>query len=226
MADIDSCDIDQVFCLGDIVGYGANPNECVEMVMERCSVTIRGNHDAAALDVLSAQQFNINAKIAIEWTAKELKSKNKKFLQSLPVLEDINDTLTLVHSTPYEPDTWHYISSLEEAAFNFQFFLTPVCFMGHTHMPAIVVMDRDGEIFVHQDKEIEFDKNTGTRLLVNVGSVGQSRDRNPKACYGVFDTENGLFYFRRVEYNIEKTQSKMRRARMPDFLVHRIAEGR
>ncbi len=223
--DIDKNKIDEVLCLGDIVGYGANPNECVELVSERCRVCIKGNHDAAALDILSTLQFNINAKIAIEWTVKELKTKNLNFLSALPVHETIND-ITLVHSTPYEPGMWYYISSLEEAAFNFKHFSTPVCFTGHTHLPMIVEMDSSGDTYLNKKKEVAIENNAGSRILVNVGSVGQPRDRNPKSSYGIFDSEKNHFHYRRVAYDIEKTQAKMRKIKMPEFLINRLSEGR
>jgi len=223
--DIDNQNIDEVICLGDIVGYGANPNECCELVKTRCPVTLLGNHDAAAVNQLSTQHFNIHAKIAIEWTSQNLKKEYQTFLETLP-LRATKLSMTLVHATPYEPNMWYYITSLEEAAFNYQFFDTQLCFVGHTHIPIIIVLDKDKELYVHQDSSIHLDKIEGGRLLINIGSVGQPRDRNPKSCYGIFDSGAGEFSYRRVSYNIEKTQAKMKKIKMPEFLINRLQDGR
>jgi len=223
--DIEINRIDEVICLGDIVGYGANPNECTELVQKHCPISLLGNHDAAAVDLLSTQHFNIHAKIAIEWTAQSLRKDIRTYLSSLP-LKKTKSSMTLVHATPYEPNMWYYITSLEEAAFNFQFFETQLCIVGHTHIPIIIVLDKEKELFVHQDTIIGLKDMEGSRLLVNVGSVGQPRDRNPKSCYGILDTDSGEFVYRRVDYNIEKTQSKMKKIRMPEFLITRLEDGR
>ena len=187
LTDIKGQRIDEVICLGDIVGYGANPNECIELVKKYCPVTLLGNHDAAAVDLLSTQHFNIHAKIAIVWTEQNLKKENRSYLSALQ-LKSTKDSLTLVHATPYEPNMWYYITSLEEAAFNFQFFDTQICLVGHTHIPIIIILDKDKELYVHQDTHVKMGELEGARYLINVGSVGQPRDRNPKTCYGILDT--------------------------------------
>ncbi len=223
--DIDSQQIDEVVCLGDIVGYGANPNECVELVKQRCPITLLGNHDAAALGTLSTENFNIHARLAIEWTSETLSADIRAFLSLLP-LKETRYAASLVHSTPYEPNMWHYITSLEEAAYNFQFFDTEFCFVGHTHIPLIITVNGNKEIAVHQEPKLNFKAMKGGRFLINVGSVGQPRDRDPRACYGILDAEAKTFSYRRVKYNIETTQQKMVDIGMPAFLVKRIAEGR
>lgn len=223
--DIKGQNVDEVICLGDIVGYGANPNECIELVKSHCPETLLGNHDAAAVELLSTQHFNIHAKIAIEWTEQNLKKENRNYLSALP-LKTTKDSMTLVHATPYEPNMWYYITSLEEAAFNFQFFDTQICLVGHTHIPIIIILDNDKELYVHQDSHVNMGKLEGARFLINVGSVGQPRDRNPKSCYGILDTAEKEFYYRRISYNIDKAQSKMKKIKMPDFLITRLEEGR
>jgi predicted phosphodiesterase len=223
--DIQDQQIDQVVCLGDIVGYGANPNECLELVRERCSDILLGNHDAAAVGLLSTKHFNIHAKIAIEWTTNTLSKESHSYLQSLPLRKTDGEN-TYVHATPYEPNMWYYITSLEEAAFNFQFFETQFCFIGHTHIPIIIVLDREKELYVHQDGQIDYGRLEACRLLINVGSVGQPRDRNPNSCYGILDSEKGIFAHQRVSYDIKKTQTKMRKLKMPEFLIMRLEDGR
>jgi len=225
LEDIAAQDIDETVCLGDIVGYSVNPNECLDRVKEHCPIVLLGNHDAAAAGALSTQHFNIHAKIAIEWTATNLSKNGKTWLNSLP-LRETKDLCTVVHSTPYEPNMWYYITSLEEAAFNFQFFETSFCFIGHTHIPIIIVLDREKELYVHQDTQVDYKEMAECRFLINVGSVGQPRDRNPQACYGILDTGKKLFAYRRVEYDVKKAQAKMRKAKMPEFLVMRLDDGR
>ncbi|MCL2182448.1 MAG: metallophosphatase family protein [Chitinispirillia bacterium] len=224
LADIDSKEIDDIYCLGDVVGYGANPNECVEIVSKRCKSVLLGNHDAVATGLLTTQHFNVHARIAIEWTAGELTSENKKFLAAQPLAKTVDD-FTMVHATPYQPGMWYYITSLEEAYFNFQSFDTRICLVGHTHIPMIIALDEE-EIYVHQDKSISFDERENLRLLINIGSVGQPRDRHPESSYGILDTGEKKFSLYRVPYDIAKTQSKMKKIKMPDFLVNRLAEGR
>jgi predicted phosphodiesterase len=225
MTHIDSQGVDEIICLGDVVGYGANPNECFAIVNKRCSQTLLGNHDAAAIGALSTQYFNIHAKIAIEWTAEHLSETTRSLIEKLP-LTKIDSDITFVHATPYEPKMWYYITSLEEAAFNFQFFNTTHCFVGHTHIPMIIVLNEKKEVYVHQGDSIDYGALKGSRFLINIGSIGQPRDRNPKSCYGIIDTEKTTFSYQRVEYNISKTQEKMKKIKMPEFLITRLAEGR
>jgi predicted phosphodiesterase len=224
LADIDKNSVDEIYCLGDVVGYGANPNECVEIVSKRCKSVLLGNHDAVATGLLTTQHFNIHARIAIEWTAEKLTAPNRHFLAAQPVSKS-TDTLTMVHATPYEPGMWYYITSLEEAAFNFQFFDTRICLVGHTHIPMIIALN-DEEVYVHQEKQITFKGRDNLRLLINIGSVGQPRDRNPASSYGILDTDEEKFTLRRVAYDFSKTQAKMKKIKMPDFLINRLAEGR
>jgi predicted phosphodiesterase len=223
--DIDTQNIDEVICLGDVVGYGANPNECLALVNKRCPTILLGNHDAAAVGMLSAQYFNIHAKIAIEWTSEHLDEGARQSIEKLPLTKTTDD-LTFVHATPYEPKMWYYLTSLEEAAFNFQFFGTTLCFVGHTHIPMIIVLNDKKEVYVHQGDRIDYGVMGNTRFLVNVGSVGQPRDRNPKSCYGIVDTDTKEFWYQRIDYDIEKAQAKMKKIKMPEFLITRLVEGR
>jgi predicted phosphodiesterase len=225
LADISERKIDHIVCLGDIVGYGANPNECIDLVKKSCSLCVMGNHDAAAVGLLSTDHFNVHAKMAIDWTIDNLGIEGQSFIKSLSLKEQAFNH-TFVHSTPYEPNMWYYITSLEEAAFNFQFFDTVFCFVGHTHIPIIIALENDKEVYVHQGGSIQFGDMKKTRFLINVGSVGQPRDRNPLSCYGILDTDSKLFSYQRVQYDIKKTQNKMRRIKMPDFLVTRLEDGR
>ncbi len=225
LADIASRGISDIMCLGDIVGYGPSPNECIDLIHRNCKTVLMGNHDAAALDSLFTQNFNINAKIAIEWTSRVLTQESKSFLANLPMSHVVNNA-TFVHATPYEPRMWYYITSIEEAAFNFQFFSSQYCFVGHTHIPVIISMSSEHMIEVSQETTVSLLQPEGRRFLINVGSVGQPRDRNPLSSYGIVDYEAGTFELRRVAYDIEKCQRKMQAANFPEFLVARLSEGR
>jgi predicted phosphodiesterase len=225
LADIATQDVDEILCLGDIVGYGANPNECIDLVKKSCSLVLLGNHDAAAVDLLSTQHFNIHAKIAIEWTMGNLTADSHSFLKTLP-LKETRLSHTFVHATPYEPNMWYYITSLEEAAFNFQFFDTDFCFVGHTHIPIIIVLEDEKEVYVHQGETLKHGQLENVRFLINVGSVGQPRDRNPNSCYGILDSDAKTYTYHRVRYDVLKAQMKMRKIKMPEFLITRLVEGR
>jgi diadenosine tetraphosphatase ApaH/serine/threonine PP2A family protein phosphatase len=224
-ADIETHGIKEIICLGDVVGYGANPNECCALIRKNCPVTILGNHDAATIGGLSTAHFNIHARVAIEWTTEHINKASKEFLENLPLAKN-SENRTYVHATPYDPRMWYYITSLEEASFNFQFFSTTFCFVGHTHIPLIIVLDENKELFVHQEERIEFSAFPNARFLINVGSVGQPRDHNPDSCYGIIDDEEGTFALRRVKYDIGKAQQKMKKIKMPEFLVTRLQDGR
>ncbi len=225
LEDIGKEAVDEIICLGDIVGYGSEPNECTEIIRKRCSLVLLGNHDAAAVKLLDTHLFNNYARIAIDWTARTLRKAHRTWLLGLP-LTATTGPMTLVHATPYEPGMWYYITSLEEAAFNFHHFETEVCLVGHTHIPTIVVLDGKKEVYAHQAGHINLRDTPGAKFLINVGSVGQPRDRIVKSCYGIFDDATGEFYFRRVAYDIPITQARMRKAKLPEFLVTRLSEGR
>jgi predicted phosphodiesterase len=225
LADSSQQKVTEIVCLGDIVGYGANPSECIDLIKNKCPLRILGNHDAAAVGLLSTDHFNVHAKIAIDWTVEHLTAAEQSFLRALPLKKNKMD-FSFVHATPYDPNMWYYITSLEEAAFNFQFFNTTFCFVGHTHIPIIIVLDNEKEVYVHQGTSINWKDMTQARFLINTGSVGQPRDRNPKSCYGIIDTEAKSFSFRRVDYDISKAQNKMRKIKMPDFLITRLKDGR
>jgi predicted phosphodiesterase len=225
LSDIEARSVDEILCLGDIVGYGANPNECIELVKKSCSLVLLGNHDAAAVGMLSTQHFNIHAKIAIEWTSDNLKKSSRDYLLTLPLKEN-KFSHTFVHATPYEPNMWYYITSLEEAAFNFQFFDTTFCFVGHTHIPIVIVLEQEKEVYVHPGESLEYRALANVRFLINVGSVGQPRDRNSNSCYGILDTDAKIFTYYRIPYDVPKAQAKMRKIKMPEFLITRLEEGR
>lgn len=206
---IDTLNVDGIVCLGDVVGYGPNPNECIELVQLRCQNTVKGNHDAAAVDLMEAVYMNKLAREAAVWTHDKLTPASKEFLTKLPLVTSIPNA-TLVHASPHEPEEWHYIMNGLDAEMAFHHFDTPVCFIGHSHRPA-VYSTKNGSV---QEKR-----------LINVGSVGQPRDRNPKLSFGLFNTETLTYENIRLSYAVEKTADKMYSEGLPSELAERLFHG-
>jgi diadenosine tetraphosphatase ApaH/serine/threonine PP2A family protein phosphatase len=218
--------IDVYLCLGDIVGYGASPNECLERVWSLTSEVIAGNHDHAATGKLDIVSFNHAAAEAALWTMQRLTRTGRHYLRELPLARRY-DHILAVHAAPTHPEQWPYLISLDQAACEFQAFPEGirVCVLGHTHTPAI--FERDDE----QDTCRLVPHNrcplmATCRYIVNTGSVGQPRDGDPRAAYGVYDTEAMLVEIKRVPYDIQTAQKKIRRAGLPEVLAGRLARGR
>jgi predicted phosphodiesterase len=219
---IEKAKVDRLLFLGDSVGYGPDPNECIERLQEKAKILLAGNHDWAAAGMSDITYFNPLARIAIEWTNELLSEKNIEFLQILPLTEELkDDNIFLVHATPKEPEEWHYLSYEHDARLNFNYFKENICFLGHSHVPFIVERSPKGKIKFHYDRAEIKEKN---RYIVNVGSVGQPRDGNPDAAY-VLLRENSI-EIRRVSYDIVLTQRKMRKAGLPEDLIERLSIGR
>lgn len=220
---IDTLNCDRIVCLGDIVGYGPFPNECCEIIQEKADICIIGNHDHAAIGRTLTEYFNKYAKSALEWTTRELSQKNRRFLEECPAQVKENDLL-FVHAAPIEPLSWNYILSLYDAEDNFHSFDEKVCFIGHSHVPAVISYE-DGE-FPAYEQGPRVKLYDGFRYIINVGSVGQPRDKNPEACFGIYNTKSSLFQLERATYNIQETQTAMQRKGLPTFLIERLALGR
>lgn len=213
---------DKVIFLGDIVGYGPDPNECIETLKGFADIMVAGNHDHGAVGMTDTSHFNRYAKAAIEWTSGVLSKENREFLSSLPITFNIKqESIYLVHSSPEEPEEWDYLQNARDADINFKFFSEANCFIGHTHVPAIIEMTSEGKINIYKDHS-EIKK--GCRYIINAGSVGQPRDGNPDAAYAVFDA--GSVTIKRAPYDILLTQKKMKEAGLPSYLIERLSEGR
>jgi len=221
LKDIRKREIEKVFFLGDAVGYGPNPNECVEILKENCEVLLAGNHDWASLGITDIEYFNEYAKEAILWTIKVLNEKNRKTLSTFPITKLMKkENILFVHSTPKEPEQWHYLLTLWDAEINFHYFDQRICILGHSHQPFVIEKFPSGEMITHR-REARLGK--GERYIINAGSVGQPRDRDPRACYVVLEGERVEFI--RVPYPVEKTQKKMSEAGLPSLLIQRLSEG-
>lgn len=215
--------IDKYLCVGDVVGYAANPKECLAEVRQIAAATVAGNHDWAAVELFPDNYFNPVAKIAITWTRQNLSESESNFLKSLPLLFQ-NADLTLVHGTLNNPEEFSYLFSSSLAEETFKLLTTPVCFVGHTHIPGMFVQDKNGAI--RYLRQAILDILPENRYIINVGSVGQPRDANPKAAYCVFDTHKRQVCIKRVTYSMSDTVKKIDAAGLPRFLADRLLWGR
>ncbi|MCD6531320.1 metallophosphoesterase family protein [bacterium] len=219
-------DVDRIYCLGDLVGYGADPGRCVDLVLGECNGAVAGNHDWASVGKTDILYFNLFGRKAILWTAKVLAPHHKSQLSSLPLF--ISDSeWCAVHSTPEEPSQWNYIFTPAQALRQFQHFAERICFVGHSHSPAI--FDDTGgmkSIVVPRDESsVVVRLRPDRRYIVNVGSVGQPRDGDPRGAVAVFDTGQNTVKFIRFEYPIAEAQRKIIEAGLPEFLADRLERG-
>lgn len=212
-------------CPGDIVGYGPNPNECIEIVRGLDCRTVAGNHDLACAGKLDASYFSGEAGEAVEWTSNVLTPENRKFLASLPEHLEI-DGFEVVHGSLRNPAE-EYIMNIQDGAATIEMMKKKICFVGHLHIPLVVVKDKQGKYDGWQLADGDaVDAAKFDRVVINVGGVGQPRDMDTRAGFGVFDTEAKTIEIRKVEYNIAAVQKKMRKAKLPDFLIERLKYGR
>lgn len=218
----DSLEPDSYLVVGDLVGYGSDPSPVIAGVQKLGAVTVRGNHDHAAFDPAEDRFFNDWAREAIVWTRERLTESERRYLHGLPLTSEVDGAL-LVHASPSEPSAWRYVLSAAEAGREFASFEQSVCFIGHSHVP-LVIAATDGGVAELSDGEIAFEP--GTRYIINVGSVGQPRDGDPRAAFGVFDSEERVYRLVRVEYDAEKAFRKIIEAGLPPFLGERLLAGR
>lgn len=217
--------IQQYLFIGDLVGYGANPNECIELIKDLKCQCVAGNHDYGSVGKTDIENFNSAAKQALLWTKTELNQPSKDFLNNLP-LTNIFDGILLVHSSPRNPDAWHYILSLKQAQEEFRYFKEQICFIGHSHYPFAIVKEEKKDTFtVINEQKFEI-KGAGFRYLINVGSVGQPRDGDNRTCVLILDTKTKYIEFSRLEYDIKLAQTKILRAGLPPILAYRLSEGK
>jgi len=215
--------VDQLWVLGDIVGYGPHPDQVVERLRGEATVAVQGNHDAAVLGRIPTGTFNEQARRAVEWTARTLTSAAREWLAALPD-ERVEGDFTLVHGSPRDP-LWEYLLSIPAARLSLGAFSTPHCLVGHTHHP-LVFRDDQGqvEVLVPGDGgRLLLDER---RCILNPGSVGQPRDGDPRASVLLLDTERNEAAWRRFDYPIAKTQQDMRRLQLPASLADRLVMGR
>ncbi len=221
LKDIEQQEIDKYICLGDIAGYGADPNECLEIVRELNCPCVVGNHDAGVLGTTDINKFNTAAKAAIEYHKKTLSDESKAYLLSLNFTERV-ETFTIVHANLQDPPEWGYVFNSYEAEQLFPYQKDKICFFGHTHIQCSFQSNTTTPF----SKAARMKVKPGHKYLVNVGSVGQPRDGDPTAAYGIYDLVNNTIIFRRVPYDIEKAQQKILDADLPNILALRLAIGK
>jgi predicted phosphodiesterase len=209
-------------CLGDVVGYNANPRECLEIVRSMGMPCVKGNHDEYCSTEEKLDGFNPHAAAAVNWTRAQLKADDKQWLSDLKYSRMVQ-TFTIVHATLDAPQRWGYIFTKLDAAASFPYQNTPVCFFGHTHVPVAFV--RDGPV-VRGGTYSKFRVEAGKKYFVNVGAVGQPRDNNPKAAYVVYDPDEGSIELRRLDYDIAAAQKKILAAGLPPRLAERLDYGK
>ena len=220
--EIDKIKVDNIICLGDIVGYGANPNECIDKVRQLTDIVVIGNHDAGSIGQTDLNYFNWAAREACRWTEKVLTESNKTYLKHLGLTKGEEQTLS-VHASPSKPEAWRYITSLGVAMHEFSCFDQSICFVGHSHLPITFVKRNAKFDFI---KDTDFKLECGVSYIINVGSVGQPRDGDPRASFGLYNSDEGKVKIIRVAYDIGTAQQKIRREGLPDFLATRLAVGR
>ncbi len=221
---VEESGVDRIWCLGDIVGYGPDPNACVALVQQKAELVVPGNHDWAVIGQLDVADFNSDARSAVLWTREQLMPIHHDFLAALPVRQKLGH-FTLLHGSPTH-EIWEYIANAHIAAAQWQHFDTAICLHGHTHVPALFIRrESDGRTSRFAfPQEKPFPLPAG-RALINPGSIGQPRDGDPRASFAIWDDEANTWTFHRVRYPIEITQRKMLQAGLPTRLALRLSYG-
>jgi diadenosine tetraphosphatase ApaH/serine/threonine PP2A family protein phosphatase len=220
---IDQMKVPTLVCCGDVVGYGAFPNECIEILRFRGIPTLAGNHDHAAIGWTDTNFFNEIARAAVLWTRERLSADNLQWLRERPFTHELSKDFYFVHASPYQPEQWGYVLTFGDARLSFEQFPHRCCFIGHSHQPSIVVQTGGEDLDCPEGAMITIQPDY--RYLINVGSVGQPRDRNPDASFVTADLDAGQIIFHRVAYDIDAAQEAIRRTSLPAELAERLAYG-
>ncbi len=221
LADAENQNVTDFVCLGDVVGYNADPVACLNIVRGLNCPTVKGNHDQDASENHSLDSMNPVAATAMQWTRDELDEEQRLWLKRLRMVRQVSN-YTIVHSTLDQPANWNYVTNRFDAMSNFSYQFTQVCFHGHTHVPRVYIKsDKVREV---PAESIELEANS--KYFINVGSIGQPRDGDARACYAIFDHEAKLVNFRRIEYDVALTQNKIIQAGLPKMLAERLSDGR
>jgi len=221
LADARARDCTQFVCLGDVVGYNANPHECVERVREMDCPIVKGNHDEQASLTESSRDFNELAEHAIEWTRDNLTEEDKEWLRGMRLQRQVRD-FTIVHATLDTPAQWGYVFNNLDAAASFTYQHTAVCFFGHTHVPMAFIRDEGIKRVRIEQLRIDMTK----KYFINTGSVGQPRDADWRAAYCIYYVDKNVVEQRRVKYDLATAQKKIINAGLPRLLAERLAIGR
>ncbi len=221
LADAAAVGCDHHICLGDVVGYNANPRECLKIVKELECPVVKGNHDEEACLTTSLDSLNPLAAHALKWTRDALTDEDRRWLKELKLVRQVRD-FTIVHATLDTPGGWGYVTNKFDAMASFSYQFTTLCFHGHTHTPRFYVKDGSVEALSVNAVQVEM----GKKYFINAGSVGQPRDGDWRASYAVYDVEEQTVAIRRLEYDIASAQRKIREAGLPEMLATRLAAGK
>ena len=221
----DAGSTDEVWCLGDLVGYGPDPNLVVEQVRDLAQLTcLLGNHDVAAIGKMPFESFNGDARRSLTWTERVLTADNMDFLRSLPQYTKVRGEATLAHGSPRDP-LWEYVMNTLSARLNFDYFDTPWCFVGHSHLQSGFRLNEANDRVTVETPKVDMAFELSPRLILNPGSVGQPRDRDPRAAYAIYDTEGHTWTPHRVAYNVTEVQERIRAAGLPEKHALRLSDG-
>lgn len=223
LKDIESSNIDRMACLGDVVGYAANPVECLALVRELDCPVILGNHDQEASRVNSLERYKPVARSGMEYSRSKLSEEDKHYLSNLPYKGEI-EGVAITHASFFRPQNWAYVYDLLDVEISLLAQECRVGFYGHTHVPCF--FEKDGRVCRELPYGEVLRMQAGRRYLVNIGSVGQPRDMDSRACYVIYDSDQGTIEHRRVEYDIDKAMRRILDADLPPFLAQRLSLGR
>jgi len=221
LEELDRLGVEKYISVGDLVGYGANPVEVIQRVRGLETMVVAGNHDFAAVDKINIDFFNAYARESAIWTRNALSDEDKKYIRNLKLIEQC-DNFTVVHSTLYSPELFEYIQTSYDAHLSFEHQPTSLSFMGHSHVP--VNFFKRKNVSFNMETEVHLDD--GTKVMINVGSIGQPRDENPDAVCVTYDSDEGVVRIRRVRYDVEKASQKIVDAGLPEILAERLKYGR
>lgn len=221
---MDEAGVDTLISVGDVVGYGAAPSECIALLRERGAVVVKGNHDAACVNELDERSFNPYARAAVAWTRTVLSEPEKRWLKGLPLVATL-EHCQVAHGTLHRPELFDYILSLSDADPSLDEMTRPVCFVGHSHIPLTVMRFADDPKRTAYTCDTEVDLSETIKALINVGSVGQPRDENPLTAYVLFDSERRQSSLLRAPYDVEAEVARIAAAGLPRVLGERLRIG-
>ena len=221
---LDEAGVETLISVGDVVGYGAAPRECIAVLRERDAVVVKGNHDAACIGELDDAHFNPYARAAVAWTRSILTAEEARWLAGLPLTATL-EHCQVAHGTLFRPELYDYVLSITDAEPSLDVMTRPVCFVGHSHVPLTVMRLADAPERTAYTFDAEIDLSATTRALINVGSVGQPRDENPATAYALYDSETQRASIRRTSYDIELEAARIQQAGLPAVLYERLRIG-
>lgn len=220
-AQLDEC---QIMCLGDVVGYGADPADCLDTLGNHANLMLAGNHDLAVAGIIPCDNFNNIARQSVEWTRQALTPEDRELLGNLP-LQYVDGDYCFTHASPIEPMEFRYIRTMEDVATVFNHIGQRFCFVGHTHLPVVIQLDEEkARMKVIRENLVHLEDHC--RYFVNVGSIGQPRDNNPDACMVLLDEDAATLEFLRVPYDISQSQEKILSNGLPSYLAERLLLAR